>query len=641
MPVAPDVVTQIEGFQQQLRLPQLRALSARDLLQQASRFTRIESQYVSSLGAGYKPLKLSILASLSAQHLCASLKLFLYAEGLIPTLRLGGYDAIASSTLPPDAEVWKEEPNILLLLPVTGDIKAWPRIFATTAEVDEWVKRQADIYLAIWAAAAIRLPGCRIYQALFVQPLERPLGDLERSHPFSRSQSLRALNDYLIEQRPHNVSFIDMDALANLVGRQHWFDETGYFLSKQSVSIRELPLVSAYLARRIASGFGRVRKCLVLDLDNTLWGGVIGDDGVEGIRIDPSDAVGEAFVHFQKYLLALKERGVLLAVCSKNDSAIAQSAFTAHSEMPLKMSDFAAFVANWDDKVTNIRRISKELNIGIDSLVFFDDNPAERAIVQEYEPSVLTIDVPADPALYVRALDLSFAFEWEQLTEEDTARSETYIRNRERKELESRFTDYDSYLRSLEMKAWIEPITRDGATRIVQLFGKTNQFNTRGERYSEGTIAQLAASADANVLQVRFADRFSHYGIVAGVVLRQRGKAIFIENWVMSCRVFERGLEQAMLGAMIEYARMHSADRLIGEFIPTSKNMYVEGLFIRLRFEAILNENDIHPTGGGKLYELSLSENSPIAHQIDVSIGQSNAPPVTTNELLDTKGISS
>jgi len=595
-------------------------MNFRELLTHAARFERIESEFAKKFGGGRKPLKLSILASLSAQHLCSCLKLFLYAEGLAPAIHLGGYDAIASGTLQQNAEIWKVGPDATLLLPSTEDIKAWPRMFATAAEVDEWARRQSEIYLTIWDVIAKRLPGCRVYHALFVQPLERPLGNLERLYPFSRSNCLRALNDRLVAQRPKHVHLIDLDSLAGLAGRQLWFDETGYFLTKQPISLRELPFVSAYLARLIACGRGNTKKCLVLDLDNTLWGGVVGDDGVDGIRIDPSDPVGEAYVHFQKYLLALKERGVLLAVCSKNDEAIARSPFLAKSEMPLKLSDFAAFQANWDDKVTNLRRIADGLNIGVDSLVFFDDNPAERTIVDEYEQSVLTINVPADPALYVRALDLSFAFEWEQLTEEDIARSETYAKDRERQQLESQFTDYDAYLRSLQMKAWIESASSEGLARIAQLFGKTNQFNTRTQRYSESIIAQLGSAPDSWVIQVRFADRFSSYGIVASAVLKLRGNAVFIDNWIMSCRVFERGLEYAMFEAMIYYAKKNGADRIVGEFIPTAKNVYVKGLFERLGFDPLVADDDFRPEPEGRLYSLPLSGHPVVEHYIDATM---------------------
>lgn len=595
-------------------------MNSRELLTLASRFERIEPEFAREFGGHRKPLKLSILASLSAQHLCSSLKLFLYAEGLAPSIHLGGYDAIASGTLQQNAEIWKVGPDATLLLPSTDDIKTWPRMFATAQEVAEWARRQSEIYLTIWDVIAKRLPGCRVYHALFVQPLERPLGNLERLYPFSRSNCLRALNDRLVAQRPKHVHLIDLDSLAGLAGRRQWFDETGYFLTKQPISLRELPIVGAYLARLIACGRGNIKKCLVLDLDNTLWGGVVGDDGVDGIRIDPSDPVGEAYVHFQKYLLALKERGVLLAVCSKNDEAIARSPFQAKPEMPLKISDFAAFQANWDDKVTNLRRIADGLNIGVESLVFFDDNPAERTIVDEYEPSVLTINVPADPALYVRALDLSFAFEWEQLTEEDIARSETYAKDRERQQLESQFSDYDAYLRSLQMKAWIEPVGSEGLARIAQLFGKTNQFNTRTQRYSESIVAQLGSASDSWVIQVKFADRFSNYGIVAGAVLKLRGNSLFIDNWIMSCRVFERGLEYATFEAMICFARNSGAERIVGEFIPTEKNVYVKGLFERLGFDPLVADDDFRAEPEGTLYSLALSGHSVAEYYIDTTM---------------------
>lgn len=619
-------------------------MNSRELLTLASRFERIEPEFVNTFGSGRKSLKLSILASLSAQHLCSSLKVFLYAEGLAPVIHLGGYDSVASGTMQPSADIWKFQPDAALLIPSTEDIKAWPRMFASAVEVEEWVRQQSEIYLAIWGAIAEKLPGCRVYHALFVQPLERPLGNLERTYPFSRSSCLRALNDRLIAQRPKHVNFVDVDSLAGLVGRQQWFDETGYFLTKQPLSLRELPLLSAYLARLIASGSGITKKCLVLDLDNTLWGGVVGDDGVDGIRIDPSDPVGEAYVHFQKYLLALKERGVLLAVCSKNDEANARSPFIAKPEMPLKLSDFSAFEANWDDKVTNIRRIAEALNIGVESLVFFDDNPAERTIVSEYEPSVLTINVPADPARYVRALDLSFAFEWGQLTEEDIGRSETYAKDNERLQLKHQFADYDDYLRSLQMRAWIEPVSSDGLARIVQLFGKTNQFNTCTRRYSEGAVAGLRDASDACVIQVRFADRFSNYGIVAGAVLKLRGNAIFIDNWVMSCRVFERGLEVAIFEAIIGYALKSGAGRVVGEFVPTAKNGYVKDLFERLGFDRLGAGDDFGSESEGILYCLPVSRPLSTKHHVDTNItlgGEARAMKTDLSEYSERKARSS
>lgn len=630
MSVVPTIGATTAHFDTLLSIPKLRSLSIRELLPQTARFERSEAEFLRETSKQRKPLRVSVLASASAQHLCSSLKLFLYAEGFSPNIYLGGYDAISSSALQPDAEVWTTSPDVLLLLPAISDIKVWPRMFADAGEIDAWLRSQANNYLAIWDMAARKLPGCKIYQSLLVQPLERTLGNLESQYPFSRSNCLRALNDYIISNKPSHVTIIDMDALAARVGRQNWFDETGYFLSKQYVALRELPTVSAYIARLIASGRGNVKKCLVLDLDNTLWGGVVGDDGISGIRLDPSDPVGEAFLHFQSYVLALKERGVLLAVCSKNDDATARAPFSVFEDMPLKLGDFAAFVANWDDKVTNIRRIATELNIGLDSIVFFDDNPAERSIVAEYEPSVLTIDVPSDPSLYVRALDSSFAFEWERLTEEDFGRAATYAQNQEREKLQSQFVDYDDYLKSLGMKAWISPVDESGLARLAQLFSKTNQFNVRTVRYSESSVASLSRDAGSCVLQVKFADRFSNYGIVAGVVLTRVADVLFIDNWVMSCRVFERGLEYATLAGILAHAEALGCTAIVGEFIPTAKNGYVSSLFERLGFVEKGSLDGIQPSADGKLFSRTVADSSP-GHYIDAmfDLGRKSATTST------------
>lgn len=628
MSVASSATAAVAQFESLLTLPKLRSLTARELLPQAARFERFEAEFLRGSGRLRKPLRVSVLASASAQHLCSSLRLFLYAEGFAPSFYLGGYDAIQSSALQPNAEVWTTSPDVLLLLPAISDIKSWPRMFAEAGEIEDWIRVQASQYLAIWDAAAKRLPGCRIYHSLLVQPLERTLGNMESQYPFSRSNCVRALNDYLIQNKPSHVTLIDMDALAARVGRQNWFDETGYFLSKQYVALRELPTVSAYMARLIASGRGNIKKCLVLDLDNTLWGGVIGDDGVSGIRIDPSDPVGEAFLHFQNYVLALKERGILLAVCSKNDDATARAPFSSIDDMPLKLGDFAAFVANWDDKATNIRRIATELNIGLDSIVFFDDNPAERAIVAEYEPSVLTIDVPSDPSLYVRALDESFAFEFERLTEEDLGRTATYAQNHEREKLQSQFIDYDDYLKSLGMKAWIAPVDEAALARVTQLFNKTNQFNVRTVRYSESSVASLSRDPDASVLQVKFADRFSNYGIVASVVLKRIDRVLFIDNWVMSCRVFERGLEYATMAAILAYAEAVGASEITGEYIPTAKNTYVSGLFERLGFVEKGSPGGDPASAASRIFSRTVPETGP-SHHIELVFEAGRSSPAT------------
>ncbi len=566
----------VQEFHELLRPGRLLSLEPRQVLLHAARFLRVEASFREIRSAqSARPFRIAILSTLSAQHFASVLRLFLYSDGVLPELHLGGFDGIATDGMDPASPVWRSAPDALLMLPAIDDIKSWPRMFSTSEEIQAWVSACTGRYFDIWKHAASRLPGCRIYQSLFVPPLERPLGNLERRYPFSRTNCLAALNAFLLEHAPPNVTLIDFDALSGLVGRRQWIDEAAHFTSKQPFSIREMPLVAAQVSRLMVAARGMVRKCLVLDLDNTLWGGVIGDDGINGIRLDPNDPVGEAFLSFQRYVLALKERGVLLAVCSKNDPDLARSAFEQHPDMAIHLDDFAAFLANWDDKATNLRRIARHLNIGIDSLVFFDDNPAERSLVRQFEPDVLIVDVPEDPALFIRALDMSFAFEWPELTREDVGRSDSYVQDRRRQELENSTNDYDAYLRSLEMRASIEPTGVAALGRVCQLINKTNQFNLRTMRYSEDDLLRMANSSSYDLLHVRLRDRFTNYGIIASAVLRYSGNIAFIENWVMSCRVFKRGVEDATFNAIVATAQAHGAQWLATEYIQTAKNGYV------------------------------------------------------------------
>lgn len=573
----------LQAIQQLLHPGRLFSLEPRRVLLEAARFARMEPQLRQfSLTRGDQPLRVSILSSLSAQHFISVLKLFLYAERTVPEFYLGSFDGITIEGGDPTAPVWSSAPDVLILLPAIDDIKSWPRMFAGRDEIEAWVCSCAQRYLDVWRRAVELLPGCRVYHCLFAPPIERPLGNLERAYPFSRTNCLAALNGHLLDHRAPNVTLVDMEALSGWVGRRQWLDEAAYFTSKQPFSLREMPLLAGNLSRLIMAARGAVRKCLVVDLDNTLWGGVIGDDGVEGIRLDPNDGVGEAYLAFQRYLLALKDRGVLLAVCSKNDSALARSAFERHPDILLRLDDFAAFIANWDDKHINLRRVAEQLNIGTNALVFFDDNPAERALVRQFEPDVLVIDVPEDPALYVRALDTSFAFEWPELTAEDLGRADSYVQNRKREELEQQYGSYDDFLNSLEMRISIEPTDSSSLTRVCQLVNKTNQFNLRTRRYGEDDLIRLLGSPDYQLLHVRLRDRFTNFGIVASIVVRFMDEFAFIENWVMSCRVFKRGVEDATFNAIVNAARLRGARWLVAEYRPTEKNVYVAGFLERL-----------------------------------------------------------
>ena len=303
------------------------------------------------------------------------------------------------------------------------------------------------------------------------------------------------------------------------------------------------------------------------------------EEGADGVKLDINDAVGETYNSFQNYIKALKDRGIILAVCSKNDRQVAEQPFRENPSMVLKLDDFAAFHANWEDKASNIRAIANELNIGLDSLVFFDDNPAEREIVNQMLPEVFVVDVPEDSALYTRALCESGVFECVQLTREDLNRAESYNADGKREQLLAACGDYQQYLKSLSMQAAIQPITEKTFQRFVQLVNKTNQFNLRTKRYSDAEVQALCDSADAKLFTVQLKDKFSDYGIICCVILRKDGENCFVDTFVMSCRVLKRGVEYIVSQEIIKLAKDMGCKKIIGEFIPTAKNNLVRDLY--------------------------------------------------------------
>ncbi|MEG0504255.1 MAG: HAD-IIIC family phosphatase, partial [Raoultibacter sp.] len=315
---------------------------------------------------------------------------------------------------------------------------------------------------------------------------------------------------------------------------------TGYFCNKLPFALDYILPITNQIGRLIEILSGHQKKCLVLDLDNTLWGGVVGDLGTQGIVLDPNDAEGEAYRFFQSYVKSLKERGVILAVCSKNDMEVATAPFVENPNMILCRDDISCFIANWEDKASNLKRIAKELNIGLDSLVFFDDNPAEREIIHSYLPSVTVIDVPEDVDSYALALDHSGVFDWIEITNEDIGRVQTYQANAERKKLEETAVDYDQYLRSLEMVGEVSRIKEADVERFTQLINKSNQFNLRTMRYNDKQIQDMLHDESYILLGVKLKDKFSFYGIIACVILHIEDtaevKTCFIDSFVMSCR---------------------------------------------------------------------------------------------------------
>ena len=383
-----------------------------------------------------------------------------------------------------------------------------------------------------------------------------------------------------------------MDALAATHGNWEWSDERFYFDAKLPCAPQLLPVLAHSLVSLILAIRGKSRKCLVLDLDNTLWGGVIGDDGMGGIILGHGDAQGEAFSSFQQYALRLKDRGVILAVCSKNDEKVAREAFESHPEMALKLSDITSFYANWDDKATNLGRIAGDINIGLDSLVFFDDNPAERALVRRHLPEVAVPELPVDVAGYIRTLERHRYFETVSLNQEDLQRTSMYARDAERKALKTSATDMGEYLASLNMRAIVEPIDDVNRERISQLINKSNQFNLTTRRYSAAELQLVREDPSWIINGYRLLDEFGDNGLICVVLGRLAGEALEIDTWLMSCRVLNRGVEEFVMNHVYDAGLNAGARRIEGLYRPTAKNGMVKEHYARLGFFKVTESED-------------------------------------------------
>lgn len=393
------------------------------------------------------------------------------------------------------------------------------------------------------------------------------------------------LNMQLMRQRYNYVTIVDLEYVASFIGKENWFDNASYMVNKSGFALEYIGIVGDIFACQIVALKGKITKCLVLDLDNTLWGGIVGEDGYEGIQLDPNTAVGEAFLAFQRYVYELRSRGVILAVCSKNDYQIAKEVFFKNENMLLKFDDFASFIANWENKAENLKQISAELNIGTDSFVFFDDNPAEREIVRMCLPEVKVIDVPEDPAEYVKALELAVPFEWLQITKEDLQRNYSYQNNVKRTELRNSSNDYNKYLSSLEMQASVYEMHDSNIERFTQLINKSNQFNLRTQRYTESDITNMYQNPKNKLLAVKLSDRFGNYGLISCVILKSMGNHLFIDTWVMSCRVLKRGVEYLTFRHILDVAKELGCNNIIGEYIQTKKNALVMNFYKDMGFE--------------------------------------------------------
>jgi FkbH-like protein len=430
----------------------------------------------------------------------------------------------------------------------------------------------------------------RMGAAVILQNLSAPVetfsGSYEGRLPGTLPWLVARINLELDMLAGANLAILDVAGLAANVGVANWHDPTQWNMAKQPFALNYVPIYADYVCRIIAARRGKSRRCLILDLDNTLWGGVIGDDGLEGIVIGNGDATGEAYLHVQQVELGLRERGIALAVSSKNDDAVARKPFREHPDMLLREEHIAVFQANWSDKASNIKAIAETLSLGLESMVFMDDNPAERHQVRSALPDVAVPELPADPALYGRTLLAAGYFEAIAFSEEDRKRAAFYQQNAQRAALLDP-SDMEGYLRSLDMEIAFAPFDAAGRTRIAQLIGKSNQFNLTTKRYSELDVRQMEEDPRVFTRQIRLADRFGDNGMISVIICRMLQDAWEIDTWLMSCRVLGRRVEEAVLQEIVRHAEKSGAKKLVGMYIPTARNGLVKEHYRKLGFTRI------------------------------------------------------
>lgn len=528
--------------------------------------------------------KLGLVSNATTDFLKPLLEVSALRHGLALEICAADFGQGMQEALDPASKVNQFAPDAVLL---AIDHRGLPFRSTGGGQWPPFDAQPALAQLAEMRAGFRRNSGATCLVQTLPAPPELLFGSLDAALAGSLRSAIGRFNAALAEDAARQGDLlVDVEWLAQSVGLDHWYDDRNWYIARLPFAQRALPLYADFVARIPAAMRGKARKCLVLDLDNTLWGGVIGDDGLDGIALNQGDARGEAYRSVQAAAADLRRRGVVLAVCSKNDDAAARLPFRSHPGMILKEDDIAVFVANWNDKATNLERIAAQLELGLDALVLLDDNPAERDLIRQALPQVAVPELGDDPSTYARALLAGGYFESIALTAEDLVRAEQYRNNAARGQLLEASRDLDEFLRSLDMRIEMAPFDATGRKRITQLINKTNQFNVTTRRYTDAQVAAFESSPAHYTLQVSVRDRFGDNGMVSVVICERGPEEWRIDTWLMSCRVLNRRIEEAICNRVARDARQAGARRLLGQYLPTERNGIVADLFQRLGFEA-------------------------------------------------------
>lgn len=545
--------------------------------------------------SGLTTIKIALLGDSATQLLNQSIKGYGYDLGFNFNIYEADYNQIDRQILDPSSELYRFAPEFVIIFQGTQKLsKKFANLNKTEKVIfaDNHLAEVRNYYSSITASLK-----AKVIYLNFAEINDSVFGNFSNKTDLSFLYQLRKINFELMNlaRACKNLFICDKALINSTFGHSYGFDPKMYYSADMTLSIDVLPWISKSIGDCIAAISGKFKKCLILDLDNTTWGGIIGDDGIENIEVGDL-GLGKAFTELQLWVKQLKERGIIIAVCSKNEEAIAKEPFEKHPDMVLRLEDIAVFVANWNNKADNIRYIQSILNIGFDSMVFLDDNPFERNMVRANIPDILVPELPEDPALYVDYLTRLNLFETASFSEEDELRNKQYQEEAGRVIAQKNFANEDEFLASLNMTSKVRPFNSFNFPRVAQLSQRSNQFNLRTVRYTEEEVQLIADSPRYITLTFNLNDKFGDNGLICVIVLEKRENTLFIETWLMSCRVLKRGMENFTLNTIVAIARKNKFGKITGEYLPTAKNGMVKDHYQKLGF-----------TGSGNVWELDVT----------------------------------
>ncbi|NQX40287.1 HAD-superfamily phosphatase, subfamily IIIC/FkbH-like domain-containing protein [Pedobacter steynii] len=536
-------------------------------------------------------INVAILGGSTTDEMKNILELFLLNNGFLPNFYQSEYNKFYEDAVFDNEELSLFKPDIILIHTSVVNITEYPRFSDNSEDVDQLLRIELRKFKTIWQSLAKY--NCAIIQNNFDLPLNRSLGSLDCYDIHGKTFFISKLNLEFSNSAGEikNLYINDINYLSASIGIKNWFDRNLWHSAKYAISFDSMPLYAHQVASIVKAIVGGPKKCLVLDLDNTCWGGIIGDDGLDGICLGNETAQGESFMYFQNYVKELKERGVILAVCSKNEHDLAKEGFL-HPDSVLKFEDFTSFQANWEPKSENIKKIADQINIGLDSLVFIDDNSVEREIVSSQLPVVSVPDAGSDVMNFVDHIEKNAYFEIVSLSNDDVNRNKFYQDNNARLEQESLFRSYDEFLISLGMVAEIKPFSSLYIDRITQLINKTNQFNLTTKRYVIGEIEAISGDENYIKLYGKLTDKFGDNGLITILIGQIIDQACHLDLWLMSCRVLKRNMEFALLDRLVEECQKRGVTEIIGYYYRTPKNNMVAGFYKTMGFELVSTEGE-------------------------------------------------